>query len=567
MKKIILLLMAINFSLSAQQTDIVPLSVNNVHIGIANNGMIGDLLTDKNQFDGHIILYSTGFYLSGYNDTTLWANGAFLSATGVRDYLPGKVGMDPNDIRNKNYVVRSDDSAFGLSWQKWKTAVELGAKFYDGNNDGMYNPVDLNNNGKWDLNEDKPDLLGDITIWSVFNDATAPSIRRFSDVQPQGIQIKQTAFAYFPSNLDELSNVFFIRYEIENTGSVADRFDSVYFSIVSDPDIGDYTIDLTGCDTLFNTGYAYKNGSDRDFGVNPPAIFINLLQSPYEFIQGVSFTDINNNGIYDDGIDIALDSAIIKRGPLLGELKIPGARNLGMSSYFSLFKSVAGLGDPYNRFEVRNFLTGGLSSDGTPIRVADFNYGNGASLGSFADSISTKYLFSGDPVQASGWLQIVRFDMRTMVNSGTFTLRKGKPVELIAAFIVGRGTDALNSITVARQINQKVINLYNKNFTDIPVKVERENDKVLPTEFSLSQNYPNPFNPSTNINFSIPEASFVNLKIFDVLGKEVAILVNERLNAGNYNYNFNANGLPSGVYFYRLRAGSFVSTKKMILMR
>jgi len=87
------------------------------------------------------------------------------------------------------------------------------------------------------------------------------------------------------------------------------------------------------------------------------------------------------------------------------------------------------------------------------------------------------------------------------------------------------------------------------------------------TDLFLYQNYPNPFNPSTKIKYSIPHSSFVTLKIYDILGKEVATLVNEEKSVGNYEINFNAKNLSSGVYFYRMQAGSFTDTKKFILLR
>ena len=89
----------------------------------------------------------------------------------------------------------------------------------------------------------------------------------------------------------------------------------------------------------------------------------------------------------------------------------------------------------------------------------------------------------------------------------------------------------------------------------------------IPIEFKLSQNYPNPFNPSTTIYYSIPELGFVILKIYDVLGNEIALLVNEEKSAGNFEVEFDATGLTSGIYFYRLQAVSFVETKKMVLMK
>ena len=86
-------------------------------------------------------------------------------------------------------------------------------------------------------------------------------------------------------------------------------------------------------------------------------------------------------------------------------------------------------------------------------------------------------------------------------------------------------------------------------------------------EFSLSQNYPNPFNPTTNIEFRIADFGFVSLKVYDVLGNEVTVLVNEEKPAGEYEIEFDAEGLTSGIYFYQLKAGSFIETKKMILLR
>jgi len=89
----------------------------------------------------------------------------------------------------------------------------------------------------------------------------------------------------------------------------------------------------------------------------------------------------------------------------------------------------------------------------------------------------------------------------------------------------------------------------------------------LPLILQLNQNYPNPFNPSTKISWQSPVSSHQTLKIYDVLGNEVATLVNEYRNAGNYEVDFNASKLASGIYFYRLQAGSYIQTKKMILLK
>jgi hypothetical protein len=93
------------------------------------------------------------------------------------------------------------------------------------------------------------------------------------------------------------------------------------------------------------------------------------------------------------------------------------------------------------------------------------------------------------------------------------------------------------------------------------------NPSATPVEFALKQNYPNPFNPSTTIEYAIPHQSFVTLKIFDMLGREVTTLVEQMKDAGTYLVSWNASAMPTGVYFYRLQAGSTTQTRKLILMK
>lgn len=97
--------------------------------------------------------------------------------------------------------------------------------------------------------------------------------------------------------------------------------------------------------------------------------------------------------------------------------------------------------------------------------------------------------------------------------------------------------------------------------------VEEEQLDELPTEFLLTQNYPNPFNPSTKIRYSVPQSSNVMIKVFDILGNEIETLVNEEKPVGTYEITWYAEGLPSGIYFYKIQSGSFVETKKMILTK
>jgi hypothetical protein len=104
-------------------------------------------------------------------------------------------------------------------------------------------------------------------------------------------------------------------------------------------------------------------------------------------------------------------------------------------------------------------------------------------------------------------------------------------------------------------------------YTDPNFTGTGNNQNETPSSFKLEQNYPNPFNPTTNINFSLPKASEVSIKVYDMLGHEVMTLVNGHMNAGNHVAILDASGLSSGVYFYKMIAGSFTDTKRLTLVK
>jgi hypothetical protein len=106
---------------------------------------------------------------------------------------------------------------------------------------------------------------------------------------------------------------------------------------------------------------------------------------------------------------------------------------------------------------------------------------------------------------------------------------------------------------------------WRRPLSDINTNVKQLSSQ--PKRFTLSQNYPNPFNPTTTISYELPKESFVSLKVFDLLGREVTTLVSEEMSAGSYSRQWNATNIPSGIYFYRLQAGSFCETKKLVLLK
>ncbi len=190
--------------------------------------------------------------------------------------------------------------------------------------------------------------------------------------------------------------------------------------------------------------------------------------------------------------------------------------------------------------------------------------GRAISFDGFTDSEKWATISSG-----LTYSQVSPGDISFVVSGGPYNLSPGEKATV--GFVLAADT-SIAKINTA--IERSMIKYF-----DIPSGTKEANTK-LPTTFSLEQNYPNPFNPTTKIKYSIPRAEkqnnslySINLSIYDVLGKEITTLVNEKQGAGNYEVQFNAHGLPSGIYFYRLKANlqgsakSFVNVKKLVLIK
>jgi hypothetical protein len=159
-------------------------------------------------------------------------------------------------------------------------------------------------------------------------------------------------------------------------------------------------------------------------------------------------------------------------------------------------------------------------------------------------------------------------DISFVVSGGPYTLYSGEIKNVAFAISISPDLNGVRNAIAEAKVK----------YSELPVSVDDNRDE-LPHRFLLGQNYPNPFNPTTTIKYSIPAViarsgatrqsvdMLVQLKVYDLLGREVATLVNKQQTPGNYSVNFDASKLTSGVYFYRLQSGNFIDTKKMILMR
>ena len=140
-------------------------------------------------------------------------------------------------------------------------------------------------------------------------------------------------------------------------------------------------------------------------------------------------------------------------------------------------------------------------------------------------------------------------------------------------FVAGKGTTTEEN-SYSYSDKDLIPGIYSYKLVQIDFGGMRKESEVIsvevgnrPLEYSLRQNYPNPFNPSTTIQYSVPKSGNVSVKIFNALGEEVAKLVDEYQKAGTYKVNFNGENLSSGIYFYQLRAGNFIETNKMVILR
>ncbi len=240
---------------------------------------------------------------------------------------------------------------------------------------------------------------------------------------------------------------------------------------------------------------------------------------------------------------------------------LPNMKNSLTSKYFLLSKfatniyfdfALRGTFTDLNSFPNVDYFGVYIQVDGESTRRYISNITN--------DSSGTNYVYSDAPPT---WTLF-----SNAYNTGLVKLDslKGKKIRIIFEF----DSDADSAIGSGLQIDNVVI------YSPLPVSVKDENLNNSPLSFKLEQNYPNPFNPSTTIKYTIPASlnpnkggTFTQLKIYDILGNEIAVLVNENKSAGNYEVKFDAGkyGLSSGIYFYQLKAGNFVQTKKLILMK
>jgi len=293
------------------------------------------------------------------------------------------------------------------------------------------------------------------------------------------------------------------------------------------------------------------------------AIIIDLYPIAYRWTQAGGLVDLGTlGGSSSSAADISADGSVIcgysyvSAGDPYAFRWVEGVGMEQIGTFYSFARGISADGNTITGFETGsagiykafrwtqsggfefniagNFSKGNAVSGDGSIIVGDFGYGafrlsNARGLESL-NQVYSSLLTAGSDL-------FIAFDISSD-----------------GQFIVGQGTNGTTSQDEGYLLAVNGISSVDKSLE-------------MPVGFVLNQNYPNPFNPSTRISFSIPKEEFVSLKVFNSLGEEVAELVNGNKPAGNYSVSFNAGELTSGIYFYQIKAGDFLETRKMILMR
>ncbi|MBE7477038.1 MAG: T9SS type A sorting domain-containing protein [Ignavibacteriota bacterium] len=315
----------------------------------------------------------------------------------------------------------------------------------------------------------------------------------------------------------------------------------------------------TGMQDLGAGDYSTAHGISAD----GTAIIVDIYPNAYRWTQAGGLQDLGTLGGSSSGAnDISADGSMICGYSYVSAGDPYAFRwvdTLGMEqigTFYSFALGISGDGNTITGFETgsaglykafRWTQSGGFEFD----IAGNFSQGNAVSedgsiiVGSFGNGAFR--------LSNVGGLEELNQTYSSLLTSGS-ELSNALGISLDGQFIVGEGTNGITSQNEGFLLAVNGIN-----------SVDELSD--YPSGFHLNQNYPNPFNPSTTISFLVPNEEFVSLKVYNSLGEEVAELVNETKPAGNYSVTFDASELTSGIYFYKLSAGDFTQTKKMIYLK
>ncbi len=403
---------------------------------------------------GNYIIYAMGPWITAKINNEICVAPAKWDGT---NFQPGQIiGTDlADDYLNSDY--------------RWYDLYKVGKK-PDGSDDDYLNwPV---SQGAPTDKSDNPIRIGDRSSFCVYNDLMDLV---FFPSSKLNLEVSQYIFGFDQESF--LQDIQFIKWQLINKSGV--HWDSTYFSIWVDPDIGDALDDFIDCDTIKNLAFCYNSTNNDDkYGTAPPAVGIIFLQGPI----------INNPD---------------KSLSLPNGTNLPGKEMLNMSSFVFWHGDDSPQGDPYNPEQVWTYLQGQWM-DHTPITEGGW--------GTDPNNPPTKFMYSGEPDTDEGWIDKYADDRTFLMSIGPFEMAPWNDLdsdnipefsepgvqEILIGIIACRGDNNLNSVTCLKLTADSAKQTYEDNFYIEPVSIDMESGQI-PARFLLEQNYPNPFNPKTII--------------------------------------------------------------------
>ena len=512
------------------------LETGNVEAQIYNNGPLfwkgGQSKYEVPKGSGIQALFASNVVVGGL------INGQLRMAASTYhsyEFWPGPLDEDghpPSDctqydqiweINDDDFILFEQEGTFSDNMLNWPW--HLGAPVIDG--DGIADNYNLEAG-------DRPELLGDQTLWWVMNDLGNEHL--WSELNPIGLEVKASAFGF--NQAQEIGEITFYRYHItnKNTSSLTQAFLGMW----SDPDLGNASDDFFGSDSLLHMGYTYNDSFDDSYyEATPPAIGYTFLITPDAEV---------------DSLDNDHDGQIDEQG-----------ERAGMYSAISYAGGGGILGDPGNGTELYHNLRGRWQN------------GQLITLGGYGIDYSTtpsRFMFSGDPVTGSFWSQLrptqessaalSAADKRFVISSGPFTILPDESVEFLVAIVWARGINHLDSVQKLKGIVstlQSTPDAYLfSGFRNGQLDSQAPHENVL----GFDQNFPNPFSSTTTLRYSLPKAMQVRLVVYDLLGREVATLVEGLQEAGVYSVTFDGSPHPPGMYLARIQLDHLQFTKKLV---
>ena len=492
---------------------------------------------------------------NAYFAGNVWVSGrvedeirATAARSGIGSFWPGplsELGLPPTDCKPFDQIWeinRKDIQQFidghGISDNLRDWPWQLGAPVVDGDD----NPNNYNLTGG-----DLPELLGHQRLWWVMNDRG--NTQPFITSKPLGFEIQASAFAYSGPALVEHETFYTYKLINKSTAPIEDT----YFTFWTDADLGNFDDDYVGSDSLLGLAY-YYNADNFDeggegYGSNPPAIGFTFLASPLANTDGLD----NDKDLEIDEVDEQLGATVI------------------MSAY----KAGAQFGEPRSLEDYYGNARG-FWNNRTPMLKGFRGFENTPWPDDFPRD-TTRYIFSGDPVTSAFWSELNAdsmgtatdpADRRLHMSTGPFTLAPGDSVDIAFVLLYARGNDHLDAV---RELKQKASTI--RNSASFFLGNTRVNKSTIPPArhpnhvLGFDQNFPNPFSTTTTIRYSLPQTMQVRLTVYDILGREVGVLVDAYQEAGIYTAEFNAGALPPGVYLARLEADFLGFTKRMLLIK